>query len=302
MKTALAALFLSSSLFGQVISSLTEGPVYNRDGQQIAYKYADGTRESYAYDSTGSLVSFVDRAGHVTQFPSAAIAANESATMSASGPPDATLFTTYSIDSGHTNVSWLVCGSTQQTEGCYSSGNLGPFGKVGALIERHGTTDSTTNTVTRFIYVLDIATGSKGNGVTLYAYEKTDMVTASFDTVSVSLFKTLTLPIKGGATGAQASMAENGRSLFVGTNRSPEAVEIQKSDFTIRSIGGFSPPINVSAITTDPYGYVTITFGSFNNFDNGFVVIGPNDLFQEDGGGAEFMLNAKQALLPSTLH
>ena len=32
-----------------------------------------------------------------------------------SGPPDATLFTTYDIDATHTNVSWIVCGSTQQT-------------------------------------------------------------------------------------------------------------------------------------------------------------------------------------------
>jgi hypothetical protein len=65
-------------------------------------------------------------------------------------PPDSTLFTTYTIDAAHTGVNWLVCGSTPQTSGCYASGSLGPFGKVGALLE--GNQWSIANTVTRSIF------------------------------------------------------------------------------------------------------------------------------------------------------
>ena len=53
----------------------------------------------------------------------------------AQSPLGSTLYTTYQISSNHQTVSWIVCGSTQESEGCYGSGNLGPFGSVGALLE-----------------------------------------------------------------------------------------------------------------------------------------------------------------------
>jgi hypothetical protein len=220
-----------------------------------------------------------------------------------SGPPDATLSTKYTIDSTHTSVGWSVCGSTQQTVGCYASGSLGPFGKIGAMIEGNQSTNLSTNTVTRDIYVLDVASGSNLNGVELYVYTKTDTVTPSFDTVSVTLSKTVSLPLVGGAL-ALASMAANNKFLFIGTNRSPQAVEVQKGTFSItETAGGFSPPINVSAITADKYGYVTVTFGSFNpSKENGFIVFGSDGRAREIGGGASFMLNTVQAVLLSTLH
>ncbi len=65
---------------------------------------------------------------------------NSPAPAASGSPIDATLYTTYTIDSAHTSVTWIVCGSTQNTSGCYASGNLGPFAKVGALIlykDRH---------------------------------------------------------------------------------------------------------------------------------------------------------------------
>lgn len=225
---------------------------------------------------------------------------NSPAPAASGSPIDATLFTTYTIDSAHTNVSWLVCGSTQNTSGCYASGNLGPFGKVGALMEGNPKTDLSTNTVTRAIYVLDIASGSNLNEVELSVYTKTDTITPDFDTVSVTLSKTVSLPLVGG-TSAGASMAANNKFLFIGTNRSPEGVELNKRTLSISQFGGFSPPINVSAITADQYGYVTATFGSFTGGESGFIVFGPDGSLQEDGGGADFMLNTVQAVLPSTL-
>ena len=234
-------------------------------------------------------------------FPASALVAFAISRTMAAPPPDATLYTTYGINSTHTSVTWFVCGSTQQSDGCYGGGSLGPFGKVGALLEGNPSTNISTNTVTRAVYVLDIATGSNLNGVTLYVYTKTDVVTSSFDTTSITLSRTISLPLVGGSS-ALASMAANSKFLFIGTNKSPAAVEIKKGTFSITSIPGFSPPINVSAITADPYGYVTVQFGSFNTILNGFYVFGPDGVARLDGGGASFMLNTVQAVLPSTLH
>lgn len=232
--------------------------------------------------------------------PVCAQATSGSPDATTSGPPDATLFTNYHLNTGYTSVSWSVCGSTQQSFGCYSSGGLGPFGKVGALMEGSASTNLSTNTVSRAIYVLDIASGSNLTGVTLYVYKKTDTVTPTYDTASVTLSKTISLPLVGG-TSALASMAANNKFLVIGTNRSGHAVEVQKGTFTITQIAGFSPPVNVSAITANPYGYVTITFGSFSNSTSGVVVLNPNGVEVQEGGLPSFMLNTVQAVLPSTL-
>jgi len=209
-----------------------------------------------------------------------------------------TLYTTYQISSNHQTVSWTVCGSTQESEGCYGSGNLGPFGSVGALLE--GSPSTNKDTVTRFIYVLDVASGSGANGVELYVYKKTDTITSEDDSVSVTLSKSIALPLVGGSA-ALSSMAANSRFIFVGTNQSPQAVRIQKSNLSVTQLGGFSPPINVTAITTDNYGYVTITQGDFNSGDTAFTVYSLTGESQEDGGGAPFMLNTVVAVLPATL-
>jgi hypothetical protein len=170
----------------------------------------------------------------------------------AATPPDATLYTTYSIDTAHTSVSWIVCGSLPGSGGCYGSGSIGPFGKVGALLEGEPKVDLSANTVTRAIYVVDIASGTNQNEVVLDVYTKVDTITTDFDTVTVTLSQTISLPLAGG-TSAQTvtSMAANKQFLFVGTNRTPNAVEINKRTFSIVQLGGFSPPINVFAITAD---------------------------------------------------
>ena len=217
-----------------------------------------------------------------------------------SAPPDANLYISYFSGSGYQNISWVVCGSTQMTEGCYDSGSLGPFGKAGAMIEGNAVVDFTTNTVTRFIYVVDIAAGSAGNGVTLFVYKKTDTVSPTFDTTSVKLTKTVPLPLVGGST-ALCSMAANNGYLFIGTDQSPQAVRVQKGTFSLATIGGFSPPINVTSITSDKYGFVTVTFGGFLSGDNGFVQFGPNGQGVGDGGGAWFMLNTYVGLSTATL-
>lgn len=157
-----------------------------------------------------------------------------------------------------------------------------------------------TSTVTRFIYVVDSAVGG-GTGVSLSVYKKTDTITSSFDTTKVTLVKTVSLPLTGGV-GAVTSMAANNGFLFIGTNQSPFAYRVQKSNLAVTQVGGFSPPINVTSITSDKYGYVTVTFGGeVLNDLNGNYQFGPDGNSVGDGGGAWFMLSTDVALTTGTL-
>jgi hypothetical protein len=203
---------------------------------------------------------------------------------------DSTLYTTYSVPSDDTSVSWIVCGSTAQTSGCYAAGSLSPFVKAGAMIEGNPTTSG--NTVTRFIYIVD----SGASTVVLYVYKKTDTITVSSDTVSVTLVRKVNLPLTGSST-AQTFMAANNSYLYIGTDQSTQAARVKKSNLSVVTAGAFS--YNVSAITADQYGYVTITQGS--SFPSGFAVYDPSGNMVEDGGGASFMLDTVQGILTSNL-
>jgi YD repeat-containing protein len=300
MKTVLTAFFISAtSLFAQNIHPISEGSVYDRAGRLIAYNYADGTRDLYAYDLQGRMASFIDRVRTKTYFFSSTD--NGKTTLghpavSVNAPIDSMLFINYGTYSGNPNVAWSVCGSTQQTTGCYGAGTLGPFGKVAALIEGNPSTNSSTSTVTRFIYILDIATGPNLNGVILYVFRRTDVISPSTDNVNVTLAKTVSLPLVGG-TAAAGFMAANTTSLFIGTNQSSPAVQVQKKGFTITTLD--SGITNVSAITADPYGFITVTQGSFSGTPN-YYVFDPSGSDVQDGGGPYSMLNTVQAALPST--
>ncbi len=200
--------------------------------------------------------------------------------------PDSTLYTTYSLfpSSGETRVSWTVCGSTLDTNGCYASGVLGRFLVVGAMLESNPSVKG--NVVTRNIYVVD---SGSATSVKLYVYRKVDTVTADSDTVTITHTRTVSLPLTGGST-AQCSMAANNKFLFIGTDQGELAAMVQKSNFAVTEVGLIDAP-GVTSITADQYGYVTITLGT-----SGFTVYDPNGNAQEDGGGGEFMLGTTQAV------
>jgi len=112
-------------------------------------------------------------AGSMLLFAAALPLHGENGVGAASPPPDAGLYTTYELGSSNT-VIWGVCGSVFGGDGCVRGGSLGPFGKVGAMMETSAFFDMSTDTVTRWIYVVDIGSGSAHNGVRLYVYKKTD--------------------------------------------------------------------------------------------------------------------------------
>ncbi len=202
--------------------------------------------------------------------------------------PDATLYTTY--NGTYASLTWIVCGSTTESSGCYGAGTLGPFVTIGAMLE--GNPSVSGNVVTRAIYIVDAG----ANPMLLYVYTKTDTVTATFDTVSVTLTDTIKLPLLGGSD-VSAFMAANQNFLFIGSDfigtGENEPVRVRKSDLHVTRLNDFQG--GTIAITADQYGYVSV------EQPDAFTVYGPNGELQEDGGGDQFMLGTTQAMPGSVL-
>jgi hypothetical protein len=143
---------------------------------------------------------------------------------------------------------------------------VGPFGKIGSVVEGSKTYDVAKGTVTRYLYVVDRAYGSAQNGVALYAYKRVDTITSSYDTTTFTLAKTVSLPLTGGSA-ALTFMGANSGYLVIGTSMTAVPVEVSKKNYAFTSLNVISQiPIS---ITADSYGYVTVTSA------NAFFVVGP---------------------------
>lgn len=197
---------------------------------------------------------------------------------------DANLFATYTVSP--TSVQFDVCGSTADSEGCFGGGTMAPFQHACAVLE--GTPHTKGDIVSRDVYVLD-RRSSKTAPVTLYVYRRTDTITASYDSVQVTLAQTVPLSILGGP-GAQCSMAANNSYIYAGTSVDTSAVAISKTDFSFNSVGGFSPPATIKSITADDRGYVSI------EFNGGFYLVNPTGGGEEDGGGGAEEVNTRNGL------
>lgn len=202
---------------------------------------------------------------------------------------DAGLFTTYTTNDAKTTLDWTVCGSIGTGSGCYDSGGLGPFNKIGSVIEGNKSYDLTTGTVTRFFYVIDQAYGSSLDGVALYAYKRTDTITGGSETTTFTFKKTVVLPLTGGDS-ALVFMAANDPYLVIGTSLSTVPVEVKKSSYAITPLPAISQV--PTSITADNYGFVTVTSA------DGFFVLNPSGSLEEDGGGAPFTINTILGIQP----
>jgi hypothetical protein len=209
--------------------------------------------------------------------------------------PDSGILTMYGFQAGQT-ISYIVCGNTELTGGCFAQGSIGPFGRVGALLEGSPTVEG--NVVTRRLYVLDLGAGSAGTGVVLWVYTKSDTVSDSSDTVTVRLSKQLELPLVGGASVA-GFMAANENALYVGTSQSTQAVSVRKGSWAITELGGTIPSSTVDLIVADSYGYVEVLQGLGSQVGGSFNIYGPNGEDFEGGGGAPVILDWRNALIPN---
>ena len=136
---------------------------------------------------------------------------------------DSGLYTTYTTDNAKTTLYWAVCGSIGLGTGCYSSGEVSPFGKIGSIVEGGKTYNISAGTVTRYLYIVDQEYGSAGNGVALYAYKRVDTITSTSDTTTFTLVKTVSLPLRGGS-----SAVVYAGYLLIGTSMSAVPVEVTK--------------------------------------------------------------------------
>jgi hypothetical protein len=208
-------------------------------------------------------------------------------------PPDAGLFAQYDFPSDFSSVDFVVCGYLPQTDGCYGSGSFGPFGHVGAMLEGYPSTDG--DVVERAVYIVDVAGGKGRDEVILYHYVLTYTITDGTDAaITTKLTRTVSLPLVGGK-GVRCSLAGNSHVVVIGTDQSTQAVMLTKGSLAIQTIGGFSNAPTVTSITTDAYGYISVSFGG-GSVIPGFVVIGPTGGFEEDGGGESFLVSTSTGL------
>ena len=83
--------------------------------------------------------------------------------VQADTPVDSTLFTTHWLGPSSQQINYVVYGSPQESEGCFASGEIGPFGRVGAIIE--GKASKSGDVVTRHVYIIDTASGASANSL-----------------------------------------------------------------------------------------------------------------------------------------
>jgi hypothetical protein len=202
-----------------------------------------------------------------------------SAASAAPSTLDATLFATYRTSP--TSVSFVICGSLPDSEGCYGFGTMSPFQNACAVLE--GRPKTTGDVVTRAIYVLD-KRSSKKEPVTLYVYERLDTISSSYDSVQVKLIQQVPLGITGGPA-AKCWMAGNDDFVYAGTSVGG-AVSVNKKSLAITPEGS-GPLVN---ITSDERGYVSL------NFSGEFGLVGPQGQGEESGGGNAEMVNTRNAV------
>jgi hypothetical protein len=197
------------------------------------------------------------------------------------------LYATYTTSGDGEYVSFDVCGSTQGSEGCFGGATMGPFGHACGVIE--GAPKTKGDVVTRAIYVLDKGSSSNSQAV-LDVYKRTDTITENDDTVQVTLTQSLSLGLPGGPS-TECSIAEGKADVFAATTASTQAAEINISTLAVSLVGGFSPPADVTSMTADDRGYVSI------QFTEGFYLYAPDGSLDEDGGGDAALVNTRNGWL-----
>ena len=207
--------------------------------------------------------------------------------------PDSGLFTEYFTQLPPTQIHWVTCGHTQQSEGCYGSGALAPFTNACSIVQSVPVA-ITSNTVVRYIYVLD--SGSTSGGAVLTAYKRVDVISLTYDTTTITTAATVPLPQLVGGTSVSCMSAQNPTNVYVSTSQSTSAVAINKTTYSTQALSDFDGV--VTSISADSYGYVTIV-QSTGQGSHGFFVVAPDGSGQEDGGGDYFMTNPINGMTPA---
>jgi hypothetical protein len=204
-------------------------------------------------------------------------------------PAHAQLYTTYSFTP--TSLNWTTCGSLLGSSGCFSSGSVISFGHICAVLEDKSRSQSGSYDSKQRIYVMDNnATGN--NDVVLDVLEKKIVVSDNYATTTFTKIADASLPLVGGAA---CQIAANNVVILAGTTQSTNAAYIVKKTLAVSSYGGFTPPLEVTTITSDASGYITVNFAG-NPF-TGFGLIGPNGAEESGGGGNAYVIPKDNGLI-----
>jgi hypothetical protein len=181
------------------------------------------------------------------------------------------LFTSFENHPGAGFISWLTCGSTPTSSGCYGSGQLGGFGNACAMLSGTGGA----------LYVMDRqgldAKGNPTGATALLVYkQKIDETPDGVVSASIVLAGKFPLPVKGGAR-VKCFMAANAKDVVLGTDKDSRLVFFDKKTRDIRSEGG-EGAYPVQSITANEAGYVLVNLG------DGFAVYGRDSVLQVSGG------------------
>ncbi|HSC18553.1 MAG TPA: hypothetical protein VLC74_06535 [Rhizomicrobium sp.] len=201
---------------------------------------------------------------------------------------DAGLYTQYQMAPDGSSISYVICGSVAQTEGCYGSGSLSPFEHACAVLE--GKPKQKDNVIKRAVYVLD-KRSSNSAPITLDVYTRTDTITDTYDTTVYTLKKQVSLGLNGGPN-SHCSMAANDAFVYAATDVDTVAAGMNKATYAVSQLGGFSPPANIVSITADERGYIAL------HFNEGFYIYSPAGNLEGDGGGDADMVGTRNAWVP----
>jgi hypothetical protein len=155
------------------------------------------------------------------------------------------------------NILWVTCGHDATSEGCYGSGELGPFGRPCAVAGQG-----------QRLLVAD-ADPANSQQTLLYVYTRNESATPL-----ATLKKTLTLAIPASATSI-CHLAVAGNFAYFGTSESPTFYKVDLT--TYAETPGSSCGANTSSITVSSKAVVVSQSNCFTLFDL-------TGTMQEDGG------------------
>jgi hypothetical protein len=204
-------------------------------------------------------------------------------------PAHAQLYTTYNFTP--TTLSWITCGSIPGSSGCFGAGSVSTFGHICGVLEDKSKSKSGSYSSKQRIYVMDDnATGN--NDVVLHVLEKKIAVNGNQAITTFDKVADASLPLVGASP---CQIAANNVVILAGTTQSTNAAYIVKKTLAVSPYSGFSPPINVAAITSDASGYITVNFA--DNTYTGFDLIGPDGEGLEGGGGNAYVIPKDNGLI-----
>jgi hypothetical protein len=186
---------------------------------------------------------------------------------SAKSAPDDGLYSMYTVDPDGSSLDLSVCGDF----GC-EFGISQSFAHVCAILESVPHVVGTT--MTRDIFILD-KRNSNAEPMTLTIYHRVDTNDGGNRSLNITLTKTLTLDINGGAN-ANCKMVENVKYVYFGTDLSAHTIQVDKKKLKASVAANGATTL----LTADSRGYVSMSDTNWG----GYKILDPRGVPVAGGG------------------